>query len=311
MIGKERIAVFMSNERLRAIYPSRWIAIERTYGEVMMHMRPSNTRRGGLDSRVIGMRGCRLEGAGGAALDGVCWGCVSWKRCEGRAPRRVPEMREVDLVSIGNKKGHLKKDCPTLRRNGQDGNNRGATQKYVEKGCELLFLAQVTEQESKEKRLEDVPVVRDFPEVFPEDLPGLPPPRRDPRLRLVKVCFGDTLQKSLGKILDMIALAYHPENDGQSERTIQTLEKTVDSACVMTMDFIKNRSVAYVKLGITQELQGIHNTFHVSNLKKCLSDEDLVIPFDEIRIDEKLHFIEEPIEIVDKRRNNSSMVESR
>ncbi|GJS56936.1 hypothetical protein Tco_0651720 [Tanacetum coccineum] len=50
-------------------------------------------------------------------------------------------------------------------------------QKYIEKGGEL-FLAQVTEQEPKEKRLEDVPVIRDFPEVFPEDLPGLPPPRQ-------------------------------------------------------------------------------------------------------------------------------------
>ncbi|GJS98970.1 putative reverse transcriptase domain-containing protein [Tanacetum coccineum] len=50
-------------------------------------------------------------------------------------------------------------------------------QKYIKKGCEL-FLAQVTEQESKEKRLEDVPVIRDFPEVFPDELPGLPPPRQ-------------------------------------------------------------------------------------------------------------------------------------
>ncbi|GJW88380.1 putative reverse transcriptase domain-containing protein [Tanacetum coccineum] len=57
--------------------------------------------------------------------------------------------------------------------------------------------------------------------------------------------------------------------------------------------------VAY-KLELPRELQGIHNTFHVSNLKKCLSDEDLIIPFDEVRIDEKLHFIEKPIEIVDK-----------
>ncbi|GJV25190.1 putative reverse transcriptase domain-containing protein [Tanacetum coccineum] len=48
---------------------------------------------------------------------------------------------------------------------------------YIEKGGEL-FLAQVTEQEPKEKRLEDVPVIRDFPEVFPKDLPGLPPPRQ-------------------------------------------------------------------------------------------------------------------------------------
>ncbi|GKE46002.1 hypothetical protein Tco_1473286, partial [Tanacetum coccineum] len=38
----------------------------------------------------------------------------------------------------------------------------------------------------------------------------------------------------------------------------------------------------------------------VSNLKKCLSDEDLIIPLDEVRIDEKLHFIEEPIEIMDR-----------
>ncbi|GJR65696.1 hypothetical protein Tco_0011761 [Tanacetum coccineum] len=57
--------------------------------------------------------------------------------------------------------------------------------------------------------------------------------------------------------------------------------------------------VAY-KLELPQELQGIHNTFHVSNLKKCLSDEDLIIPLDEVRIDEKLHFIEEPIEIMDR-----------
>ncbi|GKD49886.1 putative reverse transcriptase domain-containing protein, partial [Tanacetum coccineum] len=54
-------------------------------------------------------------------------------------------------------------------------------QKYMEKGCQL-FLAQVTvkenKDESKEKRLEDVPTVRDFPEVFPKDLPRLPPVRQ-------------------------------------------------------------------------------------------------------------------------------------
>ncbi|GKA14285.1 putative reverse transcriptase domain-containing protein [Tanacetum coccineum] len=52
------------------------------------------------------------------------------------------------------------------------------TQKYIKKGCPS-FLAQVmrkeTEDKSEEKRLEDVPTVRDFPEVFPEDFPGLPP----------------------------------------------------------------------------------------------------------------------------------------
>ncbi|GJR34165.1 putative reverse transcriptase domain-containing protein [Tanacetum coccineum] len=49
--------------------------------------------------------------------------------------------------------------------------------KYIERGCHL-FLAHVTEKEKSEKRLEDVPVIRDFPEVFPDDLPGLPPSRQ-------------------------------------------------------------------------------------------------------------------------------------
>nr|GEZ95633.1 putative reverse transcriptase domain-containing protein [Tanacetum cinerariifolium] len=49
--------------------------------------------------------------------------------------------------------------------------------KYIENGCEL-FLAQVTGTVSREKRVEDVPVIRNFPEVFPEDLHGLSPPRQ-------------------------------------------------------------------------------------------------------------------------------------
>ncbi|GJR65033.1 hypothetical protein Tco_0011098 [Tanacetum coccineum] len=49
--------------------------------------------------------------------------------------------------------------------------------KYIERGHQL-FVAHVTEKEPKEKCLEDVPVIRDFPEVFPDDLPGLPPPRQ-------------------------------------------------------------------------------------------------------------------------------------
>ncbi|GJY81634.1 putative reverse transcriptase domain-containing protein [Tanacetum coccineum] len=49
--------------------------------------------------------------------------------------------------------------------------------KYIERGHQL-FVAHVTKKEPKEKRLEDVPVIRDFPEVFPDDLPGLPPPRQ-------------------------------------------------------------------------------------------------------------------------------------
>ncbi|GJU71720.1 putative reverse transcriptase domain-containing protein [Tanacetum coccineum] len=58
--------------------------------------------------------------------------------------------------------------------------------------------------------------------------------------------------------------------------------------------------VAY-RLELPEKLSRVHSTFHVSNLKKCLSDEPLAIPLDEIHIDEKLHFIEEPVEIMDRK----------
>ncbi|XP_071708539.1 uncharacterized protein [Rutidosis leptorrhynchoides] len=56
--------------------------------------------------------------------------------------------------------------------------------------------------------------------------------------------------------------------------------------------------VAYC-LKLPQELNTVHDTFHVSNLKKCLAEGDKVIPLEEIRIDDQLHFVEEPVEIMD------------
>ncbi|GJX02241.1 putative reverse transcriptase domain-containing protein [Tanacetum coccineum] len=58
-------------------------------------------------------------------------------------------------------------------------------------------------------------------------------------------------------------------------------------------------SVAY-KLKLPQELSRVHNTFHVSNLKKCYSDDPLVIPLEGLQVDNKLHFVEEPVEIMDR-----------
>ncbi|GKD08797.1 hypothetical protein Tco_1188482, partial [Tanacetum coccineum] len=58
--------------------------------------------------------------------------------------------------------------------------------------------------------------------------------------------------------------------------------------------------VAY-KLELPEELSNIHSTFHVSNLKKCLSDESLVIPMKELWLDDKLNFVEEPVEIMDQK----------
>nr|GEY10013.1 putative reverse transcriptase domain-containing protein [Tanacetum cinerariifolium] len=137
-----------------------------------------------------------------------------------------------------------------------------------------------------------------------------------------------SMQNALGTQLDM-SMAYHLEIDGQSERTIQTLEDML-RACVIDfgkgwekhlplVEFSYNNNyhasikaapfkalygrkigpVAY-KLEFPEELSNVHSTFHISNLKKCLSDESLVISMKELQLDEKLNFVEEPIEIMDR-----------
>ncbi|GJZ55456.1 putative reverse transcriptase domain-containing protein [Tanacetum coccineum] len=185
--------------------------------------------------------------------------------------------------------------------------------------------------------------------------------------------FWKSLNKALGTRLDK-STAYHPETDGQSERTIQTLEDML-RACVL--DFgkthgpeypsntkkivqIKSRiqaardhqksyadvrrkplefqvgdkvmlkvspwegvlrfgkrgklnpryigpfkiiakvgTVAY-RLELPEMLSRVHSTFHISKLKKCIADEPLAIPLERIQVDDKLHFIEEPVEIMDR-----------
>ncbi|GJT65040.1 putative reverse transcriptase domain-containing protein [Tanacetum coccineum] len=200
--------------------------------------------------------------------------------------------------------------------------------------------------------------------------------------------FWKSLNKALGNQLDM-STAYHPETDGQSERTIKRLEDML-RACVLNfgkgwdrhlplVEFLYNKSyhtsikaapfealygrnriqaardrqksyadvrrkplefqvgdkvmlkvspwkvvirfgkrgkpnpcyigpfkiiakvgtVAY-RLELPEQLSRVHSTFHVLNLKKCMADENLVIPLDEIQVDDKLNFIEEPIEIMDR-----------
>ncbi|GJZ68606.1 putative reverse transcriptase domain-containing protein [Tanacetum coccineum] len=151
--------------------------------------------------------------------------------------------------------------------------------------------------------------------------------------------FWQSMQEALGTRLDM-STAYHSQTDGQSERTIQTLEDMF-RACVLDfgrswdvhlswIEFLYNNSyhssvrcalfkalygrkcrspimwdevgeglVAY-RLDLPEELKGVHDTFHVSNHKKCLADPTLQVPLDEIRVDAKFNFMEEPVEILEK-----------
>ncbi|GKA76877.1 putative reverse transcriptase domain-containing protein [Tanacetum coccineum] len=182
---------------------------------------------------------------------------------------------------------------------------------------------------------------------------------RDPRFASN---FWKSLQKDLGTNLDM-STTYHPQTDGQSERTIQTLEDML-RACAIDfgkgwvnhlplVEFSYNNSyhasiktarfealyvedkvmlkvspwkgvvrfgkqgklnpryvgpfkvlekvgsVAY-KLELPEELSRVHNTFHVSNLKKCYADESLAVLLDGLHFDDKLHFVEDLVEIMDR-----------
>nr|GFD15621.1 putative reverse transcriptase domain-containing protein [Tanacetum cinerariifolium] len=58
--------------------------------------------------------------------------------------------------------------------------------------------------------------------------------------------------------------------------------------------------VAY-KLDLLEELSRVHNTFHVSNLKKCHADEPLAVSLDGLHFEDKLHFVEEPVEIIKRK----------
>ncbi|GJV32125.1 hypothetical protein Tco_1392525 [Tanacetum coccineum] len=62
-------------------------------------------------------------------------------------------------------------------------------------------------------------------------------------------------------------------------------------------------SMAY-RLRLPEKLSSVHDTFHVSNLKKCLADAYLHVPLNEIKVDKTLRFVEEPLEIMDRVRED-------
>ncbi|GJU49338.1 putative reverse transcriptase domain-containing protein [Tanacetum coccineum] len=188
--------------------------------------------------------------------------------------------------------------------------------------------------------------------------------------------FWQSMQEASGTRLDM-STAYHPQADGQSKHTIQTLEDMLRAyhACGKCAPFealygrkcrspimwaedrlkaVRDRQKSYAdkrrkllefsvgdyvllkvspwkgvvcfgkkgklaprfvrpfeiiekvgpvayRLDLPKELNSAHDTFHVSNLKKCLADPTLQVPLDEIRVDAKLNFVENPMEILERK----------
>ncbi|GJS48163.1 putative reverse transcriptase domain-containing protein [Tanacetum coccineum] len=81
-------------------------------------------------------------------------------------------------------------------------------------------------------------------------------------------------------------------------------------------EILKRISPVAYRLRLSKELSSVHDTFHVSNLKKCLADASLHVPLDEIKVDKTLRFVEEPVEIMDReikslKRSKISLVKVR
>ncbi|GJV88262.1 hypothetical protein Tco_1532200 [Tanacetum coccineum] len=97
-----------------------------------------------------------------------------------------------------------------------------------------------------------------------------------------------------------LALMLAPESDEMIRLAQESRSKLINNLSRMKIKVIERvRTVAY-KLELPQQLSRVHNTFYVSNLKKCLSNESLVIPLEELRVDDKIHFVEEPVEVMDR-----------
>ncbi|GJY46036.1 putative reverse transcriptase domain-containing protein [Tanacetum coccineum] len=147
--------------------------------------------------------------------------------------------------------------------------------------------------------------------------------------------FWQSMEEALGIRLDM-SMAYHPQTDGQIEFSYNTsyhfslrcalFEALYGRKCrspimwaevgegvvrfgkkgklaprfVGPFEIVEKVGPMAYRLDLPEELNGVHDTFHVSNLKKCLADPTLQVPLDEIRIDAKLNFVEEPMEILER-----------
>nr|GEU30816.1 hypothetical protein [Tanacetum cinerariifolium] len=116
--------------------------------------------------------------------------------------------------------------------------------------------------------------------------------------------FWQSMQEALRTRLDM-STAYHPQTDESvvhqlCRMKLEKEEDEISSKIFGPFEIVKKVVPMAYQLDLPEELNGVHDTFHVSNLKKCLADPTLQVPLDEIQVDAKLNFMEEPIEILER-----------
>nr|GEW30600.1 hypothetical protein [Tanacetum cinerariifolium] len=113
--------------------------------------------------------------------------------------------------------------------------------------------------------------------------------------------FWQLIQEALGTRLDM-STAYHPQTDGMVR---SGKKRKLTPRFVGPFEIIEKVGPMAYRLDLPEELNGVHDTFYVSNLKKYLADPILQVPLDEIQVDAKLNFVEEPVEILERERLKS------
>nr|GEZ84091.1 hypothetical protein [Tanacetum cinerariifolium] len=105
-----------------------------------------------------------------------------------------------------------------------------------------------------------------------------------------------SMQEALGTRLDM-STDYHPQTDG----AVRFRKKgKLAPRFVRPFEIVEKVGHVSYRLDLPEEMNGVYDTFYVSNLKKCLADPKLKVPLDEIRADAKLNFVEEPMKILER-----------